>query len=143
MQRFIDGTHVISNSVTGPCFSDQRRRHPSEQPGFGVRGRCGNWTRGVHPVQLGGSLNADRYSGIRAVRDSCRFAQPLIDTEIATTGYTYTACGSFVSDANLNNWQWRVRAYDAKAQFTDWSGWASFQFAPCRLSDGTPCHVPN
>lgn len=68
---------------------------------------------------------------------------PIVDTETATTGYTYTACGGFVTDANLNNWQWRVRAYDARAQFTDWSAWASFQFAPCRLSDGTPCHVPN
>jgi len=68
---------------------------------------------------------------------------PLIDTVIAATSYTYTACGGFVSDANLKNWQWRVRAKDAQAQFTDWSGWASFQYAPCRLSDGTPCHTPD
>lgn len=68
---------------------------------------------------------------------------PVIDTVVATTGYTYTACDGFVADANLNNWQWRVRAQEAQGQFTDWSGWATFQYAPCRLSDGTPCHVPN
>ncbi len=68
---------------------------------------------------------------------------PLIDTVVPTTQYTETICDGVIADFNLTNWQWRVRAKDTQGQFTDWSAWATFQFASCRLSDGTPCHGGN
>jgi hypothetical protein len=67
---------------------------------------------------------------------------PFIDTIVATTDYTDTECNAFVADVNRQGWQWRVRAKDAQGQFSDWSGWFTFQFSPCRLSDGTPCRDP-
>jgi hypothetical protein len=68
---------------------------------------------------------------------------PVLDTAVTGTDYTDTKCNTFVGDPDLNGWQWRVRAKDALGQFTDWSGWSTFQFGPCRLSDGTSCRVPN
>jgi hypothetical protein len=65
---------------------------------------------------------------------------PLVDTFPTSSFYIYSACDGVVADFNLNNWQWRVRAKNAQGQYTDWSDWATFQFASCRLSDGTPCH---
>ena|ERR1035437_3834229 len=67
---------------------------------------------------------------------------PIIDTFVTTTDYTDTACNDFVTDVNLQGWQWRVRAQDAAGQFTDWTPWTTFQFSPCRLSDGTVCRAP-
>jgi hypothetical protein len=67
---------------------------------------------------------------------------PLLDTSIATSDFTETQCNDFVADVHLQGWQWRVRAKDAAGQFTDWTPWTTFQFSPCRLSDGTPCRAP-
>src|SRR5215471_14534580 len=65
-------------------------------------------------------------------------AHPLFDRTVTGTDFTETQCNAFVS-ADLQGWQWRVRAQDAQGQFTDWSQWATFQFSPCVLSDGTFC----
>ncbi|HZT77967.1 MAG TPA: hypothetical protein VFA27_15040 [Vicinamibacterales bacterium] len=65
-----------------------------------------------------------------------------VDTFVTQTHFTDTECNAFVSDAHLQNWHWRVRPQDAQGQFGDWSSWATFEFSPCRLSDGTPCHAP-
>ena len=67
---------------------------------------------------------------------------PLVDTFAATTDFTETQCNSFVTDQNLQNWQWRTRSQDGQGQFGDWTPWASFEFSPCRLNDGTPCRAP-
>jgi hypothetical protein len=67
---------------------------------------------------------------------------PLLDTSVATSDFTETQCNAFVTDVHLQGWQWRVRAKDAAGQFTDWTPWTTFQFSPCRLSDGTPCRAP-
>jgi len=55
---------------------------------------------------------------------------PVLDTTVTGTSYTFTACGSYVTQRFLQGWHWRVRAQDAQGQFTDWSPWATFQFGP-------------
>ena len=67
---------------------------------------------------------------------------PLVDTFTGTTDFTETQCNAFVADSNRQGWQWRTRSKDGQGQFTDWTPWASFEFSPCRLSDGTPCRAP-
>ena len=67
---------------------------------------------------------------------------PLVDTFVATTDFTETQCNAFVIDPDLQGWQWRLRSKDEQGQFADWTPWASFEFSPCRLSDGTPCGAP-
>lgn len=66
---------------------------------------------------------------------------PVLDALLDTTAtsYTFTECNAFVVDRNLPGWEWHVRAVDAHGQLTDWSPWATFQWSPCRLSNGTPC----
>jgi len=67
---------------------------------------------------------------------------PLVDTFAATTDFTEMECDAYVADQNRQGWQWRVRAKDGQGQFSDWTPWGSFEFSPCRLSDGTPCRAP-
>jgi hypothetical protein len=69
-------------------------------------------------------------------------ALPLVDRVTTTTDFTETECNAFVTDQNLQGWQWRTRPKDGQGQFSDWSPWASFEFSPCRLNDGTPCRAP-
>ena len=67
---------------------------------------------------------------------------PALDTMVTTTDFIDTQCNSFVDDANLPSWQWRTRAKDGQGQFGDWAPWATFEFSPCRLNDGTACRAP-
>ena len=53
--------------------------------------------------------------------------------------YSVQQCHSFVADFNLTNWDWSVRAIDDQGQPGE-STQGTFDFAPCRLDDGTPCH---
>jgi|SRR5579872_5238934 len=64
---------------------------------------------------------------------------PSLDAMVDGTSYTLTQCDSYVVTRNLSGWQWRVRGKDGEGRFTDWSPWATFQFGPCRLSDGSAC----
>ena len=64
---------------------------------------------------------------------------PIVSTLVGSSEFAHTSCNSFVTDGNLEGWEWRVRAQDALGTFSDWSAAGLFQFAPCRLADGTPC----
>ena len=67
-------------------------------------------------------------------------SSPSLYRTVTGTGYTETECNTFVNGINLLGWQWQVRAHDAQRQpLTDWSPWATFNFIPCVLSDGTSC----
>ncbi|MDA2930597.1 DUF11 domain-containing protein, partial [Acidobacteria bacterium AH-259-O06] len=63
----------------------------------------------------------------------------LVETFVKSSQFTRTNCNLAVIDKNLEGWRWRVRAKDALGNFSDYSTTGSFQFAPCRLADGTPC----
>ena len=107
----------------------------------------------------GCSLNATRGYGWRAVFDWTDASSPngiqryeiyaihagaaiaIIDTFVAKSEYVSVACDGYVADQNLQGWQWRVRAQDNRGNFSDWSAWGTFQFAPCRLANGTACYA--
>ena len=64
---------------------------------------------------------------------------PLLDITVPSPVYTLTLCNAFVSDGNLEGWQWMVRAVDFDGRRGDWSAPINFGFKACRLQDGTPC----
>ena len=64
---------------------------------------------------------------------------PLIRLAVTSPGYTYTSCNAFVADANLEGWQWMVRAVGVDGTLGPWSSAINFGFKPCRLQNGTPC----
>jgi hypothetical protein len=87
------------------------------------------------------SSSVNGIAGYRIVATHIGASLPIVDTFVASSQFTYTSCNSF-TDA-LTGWQWRVQAVDAFQNPSDWSPWADFQFAPCRLDDGvTPCRAP-
>ncbi|HZT28326.1 MAG TPA: hypothetical protein VFA33_00475 [Bryobacteraceae bacterium] len=67
---------------------------------------------------------------------------PGIDTFVTKSEFSQVSCNSFVIDQNLQGWQWRVRAQDTRGNYSDWTPWGAFQYAPCRLKDGTACYAP-
>jgi hypothetical protein len=68
-------------------------------------------------------------------------ALAIFNTFVSGTSYTYTSCNSFVADINVTGWHWQVQAVYSGGGNSAWSPLASFRFAPCRLSDGTPCYA--
>ncbi len=65
---------------------------------------------------------------------------PLESVTVDDTRFQLVQCGGFIADANLSGWEWRVRSVDAAGNTSAWST-RSFSFGPCRLANGTPCHV--
>jgi hypothetical protein len=59
-----------------------------------------------------------------------------------SSSYTSTECNTYVVDNNLQGWMWRVRAVDALGNASQWSQTGTYEFAPCRLSDGSACVSP-
>jgi len=64
---------------------------------------------------------------------------PLTDVFVPSSLFTFIQCASFATDENLTGWQWRVRAEDTLGNFSAWTPDRTFQFAPCRLADGSVC----
>ena len=64
---------------------------------------------------------------------------PLIDSQVSDSDHTDTRCQAFVTDSNLADWDWRVRARDAQGNTGNWSQTATFRFEPCRLAGGASC----
>lgn len=64
---------------------------------------------------------------------------PLVDETVSDPEYVLAMCGSFVSDANLDGWQWSVDALDAVGTVVQSSGVFNFRFSPCRLASGRAC----
>ena len=74
-----------------------------------------------------------RHSGLPA---------PALDYVTQQLSYELQQCGAFIADANLKQWEWRVRALPESGDAGPWSETRQFEFAPCRLPDGTPCRAP-
>jgi len=70
-------------------------------------------------------------------------ALPIVNTFVqGASQYTLTSCNSFVQDAVLTGWQWRVRAKDTNGNVGPWTEMGAFVFAPCRLTDESECRAP-
>ena len=67
---------------------------------------------------------------------------PALDRVTQQLSFEQQQCGAFVTDANLTQWNWRVRASPESGEPGPWSEMRQFEFAPCRLLDGTPCRAP-
>ncbi|MBV9302834.1 MAG: energy transducer TonB [Acidobacteriaceae bacterium] len=67
---------------------------------------------------------------------------PALDRVTQQLSYEHQQCGAFVIDANLTQWEWRVRPLPESGEPGPWSETRHFDFAPCRLLDGTPCSAP-
>ena len=106
---------------------------------------------------IGCSLNPDRGYGFEIAFDWTDVAAaveydlfaihrgaplPLVDTQVSGSDHTNTRCNSFVTDSNLDDWDWRVRARDAQGNTGNWSQTATFRFEPCRLAGGGSCSAP-
>ena len=87
------------------------------------------------------SVSSDGIAGYDIVARFQGTAIPIVQTFVSASEYTYTNCNSFVADQNLNNWQWQVRAKSNAGVYGPWSDTGVFNFAPCRLSDGSACSV--
>ncbi len=85
---------------------------------------------------------ADRYA-IHLKRVGALF--PVIDQNVYQSQVEFTSCNSFVIDANLDGWVWRVAAIDDRPGAmpdTLWSEERGYGFQPCRLAGGVPCNAP-
>ncbi len=51
----------------------------------------------------------------------------------------FVDCNGFITDENLEDWEWFVVGIDNDFKRTHRSETRTFQFDPCRLDDGTPC----
>lgn len=68
---------------------------------------------------------------------------PLINNQfVEGSEFTFLACNDFVTDGNLQGWEWRVRARDSEGRVGDYSPTQTFEFEPCRLSEGEVCNAP-
>jgi hypothetical protein len=64
--------------------------------------------------------------------------RPLIDEFVKDSEFRLVACNSFVIDAGLRAWTWRVRAI-VNGTPSDYWNIRTFSFLPCRLANGKPC----
>lgn len=67
---------------------------------------------------------------------------PVVDTFVSSPAVKLTFCNAFVVDAELQGWEWRVRARDTLGAFGPWSETGRFQFAPCRINDAVCSSSP-
>ncbi len=88
-------------------------------------------------------LPGGQFAGYELYATNADDPTPIIDTFTPYNSYPFTSCNAFVGDSHLQGWQWRVRAKNTRDEAGAWSTWFTFQFKPCRLSDGTPCRAPN
>jgi hypothetical protein len=88
-----------------------------------------DWTDSVAPAGI---------AGYEIIVEHVGSLFPLIDTTVGVSELTYTACGAFAADPNLDSWRWRVRAVDVLGSVSEWTDYGLFRFEPCRI-DGIPC----
>jgi len=58
---------------------------------------------------------------------------PLLDLQVQGTRYTDRHCNAYVTPLNLEGWQWRVQAIDARGTAGPWSESRTFRFQVCRV----------
>jgi eukaryotic-like serine/threonine-protein kinase len=100
--------------------------HPSFGFGFGV---VFDWTD---------SSSDGGIEGYEIFAEHETATSPLVSTFVTDSQLTLSRCNTFITDTNLEEWRWRVRARDVSGRFGAWSPFAFFSFEPCRV-DGTPC----
>ena len=66
----------------------------------------------------------------------------LWQTATVETEITWLKCNRFFSDDKLDGWEWYVRVLDYLGNFSPITEIRTYRFTPCRLDDGTPCHLP-
>jgi hypothetical protein len=104
--------------------------HPARGFGFRV---VFDWTDSASPEGI------SRYHLIVQQRNA---PIPAVDTYVVDSTYTDLNCNGYVAERHSEDWEWRVRAEDNLGNMSPWSEAGLFQFAPCRLADGTPCTAP-
>jgi hypothetical protein len=58
---------------------------------------------------------------------------PAVDLQVQGTRYTDRNCNVYVTPHNLEGWQWRVQAFDARGTAGPWSESRTFRFQVCRV----------
>lgn len=120
-----DGAVLPQNNATADCAADSAA-------GYGIR-QVFVWARPGDPRVAGYLVFAKRAGSGAAL---------ILDAYTADTTYTHLSCGSYVADAFLDGWQWKVRSVLAGGAMSDYSTVRTWSYEPCRLSDGRPCFSP-
>ena len=115
---------VLQNDLSLGCPP-----HRDRGAGFGIRFE---WTE---PAAAAG------VSGYDVVAERRGATAPIVERATTTPWLHVKQCNVFIIDANLDGWQWRVRARDRRGRAGEWSPLATFRFAPCRFADGRPCNA--
>ncbi len=140
----------------GACGTDVRFRNPTlvivtgspaphpiplpgpvrqNDPGLG----CAPTNTGGYGFRVGfGWEPVSRATLYHVVAQHAGATSPLVDATTESTTFTQFECGSFVTDANLENWSWKVAAL-VDGAWTDFSDPVPFDFAPCRHPNSQPC----
>ena len=100
--------------------------HPTRGSGFRI---TFDWT----DVTVPGEETKYR---VLAEHRGARF--PIVNQLVSNSELTHTSCG-FVIDSNLKDWQWRGRVENPD-HGGEWTGYRSFEFAPCRLAEALVTH---
>ena len=64
---------------------------------------------------------------------------PIVNTAMRGTTFSHVSCDAYVTDINLDNWEWKVRAIDVTGSAGPWSVIVPFRFGPCRVGRSA-CH---
>jgi hypothetical protein len=84
-----------------------------------------------------------RIAGYVVFAKSRNAVLPIIDNVFTPASeFTDVRCNTFVIDANLSGWEWKVRTVDTDGNLGAFSEARSWTFEPCRLVDGSPCSAP-
>ncbi|MFQ5814487.1 MAG: hypothetical protein ACE5I2_15015 [Anaerolineae bacterium] len=121
----IDNTSIKQNDPDIGCPPDLTR-------GFGYRIPF-DWTDSFSSADIAG------YE-IVVEKESTQF--PLVDEFVTDSELTFSRCNVFITDQNLDGWQWRVRAKDKLENFSEWTPFGKFRFGQCRISLLLPCSAP-
>ena len=142
-----------ANGIARPRFLHNQAA--LQLPNYSRRSTTRQWSRTIPALVV--RLNPDRGYGFEIAFDWTDVAAaveydlfaihrgaplPLVDTQVSGSDHTNTRCNSFVTDSNLDDWDWRVRARDAQGNTGNWSQTATFRFEPCRLAGGGSCSAP-
>jgi uncharacterized protein (TIGR03437 family) len=121
----VDNTAIRQNDPASGCTAD-----PTKGAGYRIR------------FEWSGPPAGEQVAGYElwAARGT---AAPLLNAQVPLqAAYVLQRCGEFIADDSPEGWEWRVRARDARSNFSPWSSTARFRFEPCRLADGRPCGTP-
>lgn len=109
-----------NNPDTGCPFDPDR--------GFGYK-IFYDWTDSTSP-------NGVETYGLNFINDS----KTSISRSTTSSEHTEIQCNTFVGEGAI--WEWRVRAFDNLDFQSQNSETRLFEFGPCLLEDGSPCHNP-